>query len=801
MRALILTIVLALLSNAPALAQGTKACNGAPEPISHGACVTAWTCTAKGWEPQTTLRNGSLCTTTPTGKGVCERPGTSTTPICETTYTVGGTVSGLAAGQSVTLSNGGALVALSANGPFAVFGGLLGGAGYNVTVVDEPANQLCAVTDGSGQIGTSSVSTVSVKCLTIAAPPATGWTQLANQVPSLIGTMHLLSDGSVMAQGNSNQLYTSVAWYRLSPDSNGHFVYGTWSKLASSHCPHSDAGIEQILLDGRFFVAGGEQGAPGANDPSAFPGCATPGMTDAGTDTEIYDPVADQWTIVTVSTNLLDESLPAASDSGCIGGQQAFGDTPSELLPDGSVLMTPLYPQCPGDTLRFDPTGNAASVTALASRCTANQPATLTVNPQWSFAGTLANNACNQSESSWVKLQDGSILTADPGLNQTWQRYIPAGLYPGVSAGWIGGNSLTGVYLMDNVIWEQGPAFLLPNGNAVFFGSTPYTAIYVPANGASPGSWLPGPPMPTPPNPQLNCASGMPDAPGAMMPDGIILVEVSASPTCAGVQSFPTGIYFYTFDYSSSTAGSFTQVPAPNGLNTNVSTDGSNMLLLPDGTVLYSANGAPALYVYSDGGTPLALGRPTITSVNKNADGSYLLTGSGLNGISEGASFGDDAGVASNYPLVRLTSATDGSVRYARTHNWSGTGVKPLAPGTTDFSLPQGVAPGTYYLQLVANGNPSMPVFFTVPALNACGGLGVLASAPGAPCGSSCGRLACNGQDALMCRSYTNACGGCSSVPIAPGEGPQPGQACTCPNGSKGRLTCLGTASSCDCAP
>ena len=61
--------------------------------------------------------------------------------------------------------------------------------------------------------------------------PAGTWTALANLAPSPtgIGTMMLLSDGTVMAQGGN----IDRTWYKLAPDSSGSYVAGTWSSRAS----------------------------------------------------------------------------------------------------------------------------------------------------------------------------------------------------------------------------------------------------------------------------------------------------------------------------------------------------------------------------------------------------------------------------------------------------------------------------------------------------------------------------------------------------------------------------------------
>ena len=91
------------------------------------------------------------------------------------------------------------------------------------------------------------------------------------------------------------------------------------------------------------------------------------------------------------------------------------------------------------------------------------------------------------------------------------------------------------------------------------------------------------------------------------------------------------------------------------------------------------------------------------------------MTGTLLNGISEGAAYGDDAQMCSNYPLVRMTNSS-GDVYYSRTYNWSSTSVMTgNTVMTTEFTPPAGLAPGNYSLVVVANGNSSDPVSFVNP--------------------------------------------------------------------------------------
>ena len=205
-----------------------------------------------------------------------------------------------------------------------------------------------------------------------------------------------------------------------------------------------------------------------------------------------------------------------------------------------------------------------------------------------------------------------------------------------------------------------------------------------------------------------------------MMVDGKVLCAVSRlmfqNPSPPYQPLWPVGVNFQEYD---PLANSFTAVSSPTGAPDPIPSWQALMLILPDGNVLYS-DFSSQLYVYAPSGSPLPAGKPTINSITANIAGiSYHLTGTKLNGISEGASYGDDAQMNSNYPLVRMTNSASGNVYYARTYNWSSTGVMTgNTPVTTEFDLPAAVwpHPGVYSLVVVANGNSSDPVAFTVPA-------------------------------------------------------------------------------------
>lgn len=83
------------------------------------------------------------------------------------TYTIGGTLSGLAGGATVQLlNNGGDLLFVQADGTFTFATPLANGASYNVTVSQHPIDpvQTCTVTDGSGTVSGANVTNIAVSC-------------------------------------------------------------------------------------------------------------------------------------------------------------------------------------------------------------------------------------------------------------------------------------------------------------------------------------------------------------------------------------------------------------------------------------------------------------------------------------------------------------------------------------------------------------------------------------------------------------------------------------------------------------
>jgi len=84
-------------------------------------------------------------------------------PVAATTYTVGGSVSGLN-GSLVLQNNGGDDLNILADGPFTFSTALNDSDPYAVTVLSKPADQDCVVLNGSGTISSANVTDVQVIC-------------------------------------------------------------------------------------------------------------------------------------------------------------------------------------------------------------------------------------------------------------------------------------------------------------------------------------------------------------------------------------------------------------------------------------------------------------------------------------------------------------------------------------------------------------------------------------------------------------------------------------------------------------
>jgi hypothetical protein len=114
-----------------------------------------------------TQPTGETCTITNGSGTVGSANVTNVAVACKAaaTFSIGGTVSGLNSGTSVTLlDNGGDALTVTANGTFTFKTKIASGATYSVTVGTQPTGENCTVTNGSGTVGSANVTNVAVAC-------------------------------------------------------------------------------------------------------------------------------------------------------------------------------------------------------------------------------------------------------------------------------------------------------------------------------------------------------------------------------------------------------------------------------------------------------------------------------------------------------------------------------------------------------------------------------------------------------------------------------------------------------------
>jgi hypothetical protein len=506
------------------------------------------------------------------------------------------------------------------------------------------------------------------------------------------GTMLLLTDGTVICnEMNSTGFYATSMWWKLTPDSQGSYVSGSWARISNSAIARLFF-ASAVLADGRILFCGGEySNASGSQAADETNKC------------EIYNPVTDTWSSVPAPIGFGGGSPPPATTWANIG------DAPCTVLADGTFLLgqIPTTTQSPGGT-----------------HYAIFNPATTTGNPWTDFDMTLsppppnvpARRRC--SEESWALLPDGSVLTVECTGASNVFRFFQSFTNPttGVTATnvWNLDAALPGGVTLVDSTSEIGPAVLMADGRVLFVGALGGTAIYTPPTvSTSSGTWIAGPTLPRIGGVQI----GAKDSTGCLLPDGHVLF--AAGPIYAPNAKVPltsgwlVPTYFFEFDPSDD---SLHKVNSPANAF-GVQYEG-RLLLLPTGEVLCSFQKSARMFVYRSYGKPLDHARPIIHEVQPAiavAGATLTIRGEQFNGLSQGVAAIDDITAATNYPLVRLRDRNSGRIRYCRTHDHSSMGVATgNASVTTQVDVPTDVSAGDYDLFVVANGVSSDPTNFVV---------------------------------------------------------------------------------------
>lgn len=111
-----------------------------------------------------TQPDGATCSVSNGTGTVATADVTTITIVCSsTTYTVGGTITGLS-GTVVLQNNAGDDLSLTSDGDFTFITAVADGAGYEVTVLTQPSGQTCSIANSSGTLSGAGVTDVTIVC-------------------------------------------------------------------------------------------------------------------------------------------------------------------------------------------------------------------------------------------------------------------------------------------------------------------------------------------------------------------------------------------------------------------------------------------------------------------------------------------------------------------------------------------------------------------------------------------------------------------------------------------------------------
>lgn len=478
-----------------------------------------------------------------------------------------------------------------------------------------------------------------------ASPAGSPWTAVTRNPAISLSNPLLMTDGTIIVHSPQAR-----DWWQLTPDINGNYAGGTWSKFASLPAGYGPLYFaSEVLPDGRVVINGGEDnlGVLGA-------------FTTMGA---MYYPSLGAWT-----------NVPPPAGWPMIG---PIGDAQSVVLNDGTYMLA-----------------SCCSFPPLEALFNATPPFT---SASWTATGS--GKADYQDEEGWTVLPNGNVLTVDvAACNKNSE------IYSAMTGTWrSAGSTIVELSTCSGSLAasEIGPMVLRPDGTLVAFGGvnegTDPTAIY----NATTGTWMAGPTIPS--------ISGIPytlaDAPAAVEPSSTVLFAASPSnwPTNG---SYPSPTHFFEL----SPTNAITQVADTLTASTS-SSYYYNFLVLPNGQIL-ETDFSPVAEVYTPVGSPNPAWAPVINTspTDVTRARTYQLTGTQFNGLTHGAAYGDDVQANTNYPIVKIVNIASGHVFYERTSGFNTMSVAPGTASSTNFMVSGTTETGPSTLYVIANGISSAGV-------------------------------------------------------------------------------------------
>lgn len=303
-------------------------------------------------------------------------------------YSLGGTVTGLAAGKQVTLSQSGTqFVTITANGSFGFPYALVPGINYSVSISSQPSGQTCTVANGSGRangnVGNIAVTCTSAPSRYVYAVNANSDSISAYTIDSSTGLLSVLSTTPASTPAN-----TSPSHGAISADGTTMFV------LNPRLCCASTATVTVFSVDN-------SSGTLSFASSRAVGNTAT-GMAVDGTGTYVYVARSDGHLISGLALDRSTGLLSTLADTGL-----DFGATPLGLAADPSGKF--VYSANSGNNsvtaLRI---GAGGALTMVGSSPTGASPRAVAVDPSGRFA-YVANSGDNTLSAYRVNSTSGAL--------------------------------------------------------------------------------------------------------------------------------------------------------------------------------------------------------------------------------------------------------------------------------------------------------------------------------------------------------------------------------------------------------
>jgi 6-phosphogluconolactonase (cycloisomerase 2 family) len=229
-------------------------------------------------------------------------------PLPASTYTVGGSISGLSGSGLVLQNNGANDLTVSATGSFTFSNGLTSGSSYAVTIKTRPAQptQDCVVANGSGNVSGANIANVSISCTTSSF--------------KIGGTVSGLSGTGLQIRNADGTTLTLAA--------NGSFSFP--NAVVSGNAYHT-ALIAQPSTPTQFCTASAVSGIVGGTDVNISVNC------NSGTAKFLYVTDLTGNSIRGFAVNAATGALSALSGSPFATGPRA---QPNITTPSGNFLYT-----------------------------------------------------------------------------------------------------------------------------------------------------------------------------------------------------------------------------------------------------------------------------------------------------------------------------------------------------------------------------------------------------------------------------------------------------------------------------